>query len=185
MSTPATPANPAPGGFIIRQARPEEFQALGQLMVEVYSRLEGFPKPQDQPHYYEMLADIGKMTLKPGAELLVAVDGERLLGGVVYFADMAQYGSGGTATRERDASGFRLLAVDPGARGRGVGRALVERCIEGAVARGHAQVVIHTTEAMRVAWRMYEERGFVRSTDLDFLQGDLQVYGFRLKLGGA
>jgi hypothetical protein len=29
---------------------------------------------------------------------------------------------------------------------------------------------------------MYERLGFVRSEDLDFMQGDLEVYGFRLRL---
>jgi hypothetical protein len=35
---------------------------------------------------------------------------------------------------------------------------------------------------MKVAWRMYEALGFERSPDLDFLQGELPVFGFRLKL---
>jgi GNAT superfamily N-acetyltransferase len=64
----------------------------------------------------------------------------------------------------------------------GIGRALMEACIARAKERGHLQVIIHTTDAMRVAWVMYEARGFQRSPDLDFLQGALQVYGFRLKL---
>jgi GNAT superfamily N-acetyltransferase len=171
-----------PDEFVIRDARPEEHAALGKLMVQVYSGLEGFPKPEEQPAYYEMLAGIGKLALKPDTRLLVAVDGKALLGGLVYFSDMAQYGSGGTATQERNASGFRLLAVDPAARGRGVGQALMERCIELAKERGQGHVIIHTTKAMQVAWRMYEKRGFQRSTDLDFMQGQLPVFGFRLQL---
>jgi hypothetical protein len=30
---------------------------------------------------------------------------------------------------------------------------------------------------------MYEALGFKRSPDLDFMQGELQVFGFRLGLG--
>jgi GNAT superfamily N-acetyltransferase len=173
---------PARADFGIREALPDEHQALGQLMVQVYSRLEGFPKPHEQPNYYRMLSGIGELALKPHAKLLVAVAGSRLLGGVVYFSDMAQYGSGGTATQEKHASGFRLLAVDPEARGLGVGRDLVKRCIALALEHKHAQVVIHTTSAMATAWKMYEKMGFKRSLDLDFMQGDLQVFGFRLDL---
>ncbi len=33
----------------IRDLRPEESVALGQLMVGVYSQLEGFPAPAEQP----------------------------------------------------------------------------------------------------------------------------------------
>ena len=43
-------------------------------------------------------------------------------------------------------------------------------------------MVIHTTNSMRVAWSIYEKRGFRRAPDLDFLQGDLPVFGFRLTL---
>jgi sugar lactone lactonase YvrE len=45
---------------------------------------------------------------------LVAVSSDnKIAGGVVYFSDMQYYGSGGTATKEHNAAGFRLLAVDP------------------------------------------------------------------------
>ena len=168
-------------GWVIREAWPAAFDDLGRLMVKVYSSLEGFPGPEVQPAYYDLLAHIGQMAGKPGAKLLVATEGEDLLGGLVYFSDMAQYGSGGTATRERNASGFRLLAVAPAARGRGVGAALVRHCIELAKDAGHEQVIIHTTAAMTVAWALYEKLGFERSPDLDFEQGTLPVFGFRLK----
>jgi hypothetical protein len=35
---------------------------------------------------------------------------------------------------------------------------------------------------MSVAWQMYEKAGFERSPDLDFMQGELPVFGFRLPL---
>lgn len=166
----------------IRDILPAEHAALGALMVRVYSALDGFPKPDEQPAYYALLAGIGAFAGQPGTGLLVALERGTLLGGVVFVADMARYGSGGTATQERDAAGFRLLAVDPAARGRGVGKALMERCIELARAQGRRQVILHTTQAMRTAWGMYERRGFRRSEDLDFLQGGLPVFGFRLEL---
>ncbi len=53
--------------IVVRDIRPEEFQALGQLLVGVYSGLEGFPTPAQQPRYYEMLATIGDFTQKKGA----------------------------------------------------------------------------------------------------------------------
>ncbi len=34
---------------------------------------------------------------------------------------------------------------------------------------------------MQVAWAIYENLGFKRSEDLDFMQGELLVFGFRLK----
>ena len=168
---------------MIRNAHPDEFSALGQLMVKVYSQLEGFPKPSEQPAYYSLLANIGDFAAKPSTELLVAIfnDGT-ITGGVVYFGEMAYYGSGGSATAEKDAAGFRLLAVDPDSRGSGLGKLLVEECIHRARAAGRQQVIIHSTLSMQTAWKMYERMGFRRSPDLDFLQGELPVFGFRLLL---
>ncbi|WP_238345998.1 GNAT family N-acetyltransferase [Luteimonas saliphila] len=167
----------------IRDVHSSEFEALGRLMVGVYSSLEGFPTPAEQPRYYEMLADIGRLSEKPSTHVLVALSGDgRLVGGIVYFDDMAQYGSGGSATSIRDAAGIRLLGVDPAFRGSGAGKALTLACIQRARERGHSQVILHTTQAMTVAWRLYEKLGFVRSGDLDFLQDNLPVFGFRLGL---
>jgi len=167
----------------IRDLEQAEHGALGQLMVAVYSGLEGFPQPDEQPAYYELLANIHRFADRPATRVLVALDADgTLLGGVIYFGDMTQYGSGGSATRETGASGIRLLAVSPQTRGRGVGRALTAACIALAKDAGHRQVILHTTQAMQVAWAMYEGLGFVRSDDLDFLQEGLPVFGFRLLL---
>ena len=35
---------------------------------------------------------------------------------------------------------------------------------------------------MQVAWKMYEDMGFRRSADLDFMQGKLPVFGFRFNI---
>ena len=168
--------------YKIRNARAEEFSEIGQLLVTVYSQLNGFPKPHEQPNYYDMLTNIGIQTTKPNTALLVAVSNtSQICGAVVYFSDMKQYGSGGTATLETNASGFRLLAVDPNFRGQGIGKLLSEKCINLAKASGKSQLIIHSTKSMQVAWKMYEKLGFKPSVDLDFSQGDLLVFGFRLR----
>lgn len=179
--------NPIPRSSLeVRDARPAEYAALGGLLVAAYAALPGFPTPVEQPAYYEMLAHVGRLTELPETRVLVAVDSAgELVGGVVYFGDMAYYGSGGIATSERDASGIRLLAVDPRFRGRGAGKALTRRCIELARARGHSQVVLHTTRSMSIAWGLYERLGFVRAEELDFAQHGLEVLGFRLKLASG
>ncbi|MBQ4819307.1 GNAT family N-acetyltransferase [Aquimarina sp. MMG016] len=167
--------------YMVRNAKPSEFDEIGRLMVKVYSQLDGFPKESEQPDYYRMLASIGNLTQKPMTELLVAVSSDnQIKGGVVYFGDMKHYGSGGTATNEKNAAGFRLLAVDPEARGAGIGKLLTNECIKKAKYQQSPQVIIHSTKAMQVAWGMYKNMGFIRSKDLDFIQGELQVFGFRL-----
>jgi len=169
--------------FTIRNAKPEEYQYIGALMVKVYSALDGFPKPHQHPKYYEMLANVGDLTAKPGTEILVAVTSDAAIAGaVVYFSDMQYYGSKGTATQEKNAAGFRLLAVDDKYRGKGIGKALTLICLEKARNQKQKQLIIHTTNAMKPAWHMYETIGFKRSEDLDFTHDDLDVFGFRFKL---
>ena len=167
----------------VREIAPEEFEALGKLLVDVYAGLEGFPSPEEQPGYYTMLANIGSFTEKKDTRVLVALnEAGAIIGGVVYFGDMAQYGSGGTATAEKNASGIRLLGVSREYRGIGAGKALACACIQLAREADNAQVILHTTDAMQAAWKMYEQLGFQRSHDLDFMQVTLPVFGFRLPL---
>jgi GNAT superfamily N-acetyltransferase len=169
--------------YTVRNAKPVEFEEIGKLMVRVYSQMEGFPNESEQPDYYKMLANVGDSTNNRETELLVAVfSDDKIAGAVVYFSDMKYYSSGGTATKEQNSSGFRLLAVDPLSRRQGIGKLLVDECIVKAKGKKHFQVIIHTTMAMQTAWKMYEKLGFKRSEDLDFRQGELPVFGFRLLL---
>jgi GNAT superfamily N-acetyltransferase len=171
-----------PRRFKIRNALPSEHSAIGEMMVEVYSSLEGFPKPPELPEYYDFLANVGKLAAHPGVKILVAVDSSnKLLGGVVWFGDMKFYHAGLSAT-ERDTGGFRLLAVSDAARGLGIGKALTLACIAKAKRLGLKQVIIHTTKAMMPAWKMYERLGFVHSEDLDFVNGGVEVFGLRLRV---
>jgi hypothetical protein len=81
----------------IRVARRDEFSVAGELMVRVYSSLDGFPTPIEQPNYYAMFADVGRFTKNGGTEVLVAVTAdEAILGAVVLFGEIKFYGSGGT-----------------------------------------------------------------------------------------
>jgi GNAT superfamily N-acetyltransferase len=175
--------NEMSNNFVIRNAQAEEFHQVGEMLVSVYSQLDGFPKPDEQPVYYNLLRNVGMFAKKPGAEIIVAVDNLGIaVGAVVYFSDMQHYGSGGTAIEEKNSSGFRLLAVSNNQRGKGIGKILTQECITRARSKNHKQVIIHSTHAMQTAWKMYESLGFIRSVDLDFMQGDLQVFGFRLTL---
>lgn len=172
--------------YTIRNSKEEEFKDVGKLMVDVYSALEGFPNQEQQPEYYDMLNNVGNLTKNERIELLVAVSEQGKIGGaVVFFNDMKDYGSGGTATKEKNACGFRLLAVDSKTRGLGLGKSLTLECITKAKKSNSDQVIIHTTKAMKIAWGMYESLGFKRSEDLDFIQGSLPVFGFRLRLKKA
>ncbi|MCJ7467186.1 MAG: GNAT family N-acetyltransferase [Maribacter sp.] len=167
----------------IRNAQDKEFESVGKLTVNVYSQLEGFPKESEQPDYYKMLLQVGKGIEKENTELLVAIsDDAKVVGAVEYFSNLKNYGSGGTISEIKNASGFRLLAVDPQQRGKGIGKLLTKACIERAKKHGQHQLFIHSTESMKIAWGMYEKLGFTRYPAIDFAQGDLPVFGFKLHI---
>jgi GNAT superfamily N-acetyltransferase len=115
------------------------------------------------------------------AVLLVAVDdGGRLLGSVTY----APGGSPYAETAERaDEAGFRMLVVDPAARGRGVGAALVEACVERARQAGAVTLRLSTQPEMTTAHRVYERLGFVRTPDHDWTpEPDVHLVTYALDL---
>ena len=172
--------------FSIRLARPEEYPALGALTVEAYASLPGMPTVAEQPEYYALLRDVGKRATKASLRVFAAIDASgHVLGSIDFIGDMADYGSGGTASSMTDAAGIRLLAVTPASRGKGTGKRLTQFCIDRAREIGRRRVVLHSTRAMQTAWAMYERLGFARFPELDFKQGQLEVFGFALSLADA
>ena len=61
-----------------------------------------------------------------------------------------------------------MLAVNPAARGRGVGQALVELCLRRSRELGYAGVRMSSMDRMTSAHRVYERLGFARAPDDDW-----------------
>ena len=168
----------------IRPLRPEDHQAVGELTVEAYARIE---PATVETGYDEELRDVAGRS--HGVEILVAVDGdgdgpdEHILGAVTYVPGPD---SPGAEFTDPDAAGIRMLAVALDARRRGVGEALTVACVQRARATGRGQIVLHSTDRMTAAHRLYQRLGFVRDTSLDW-EGEpgLWLRGFRLRLEDA
>jgi len=142
----------------IRPAVPRDFEALGELTVMAYEAL--FDEPLGG--YERELRDVARRAAD--SEVLVAVGGDEVLGGVTYVP------SSGRAMSEFDdehAAGIRMLAVDPRHQGEGVGRALVKECVSRARAAGRDRIVLHSTTYMTAAQALYRSLGFDRAADLD------------------
>lgn len=162
----------------IRPVRPEEYERLGAITVNAYRALDGHVV---EPEYERQLVDIGARAEAPATVVLAAVDDDgRVLGGVTYVRDrtspMAEHATDGAAS-------IRMLAVDPAAQGFGVGRRLTEACVDRAKADGATEIVLHSTQWMTVAHRLYATLGFERdpSSDITPVPG-IELRAFRLEL---
>ena len=150
----------------------DDIAGIGRLLVEGYRSL---PDSPDDPEYYAELADVGSRVER--SVVFGAFDDGDAVGCVTYVADevsaYAEHMLAGEAS-------FRMLAVAPAARGRGVGEALVRRCIDEATSAGRTALFIHSGSWMRGAHRLYGRLGFERRADRDWLIDDppLHLFGF-------
>jgi GNAT superfamily N-acetyltransferase len=159
----------------VREATEEDFEAIGRLTVAAYQALDRWVGDDYAAH----LADVAGRAGAENTIVLVADDG-RILGSVTLTIGGGPFFEWDP---ERDGDcGFRMLAVDPEAQGRGVGPALVAECLARARAAGCKRMVIGSTEWMTTAHRIYERLGFRRVPELDQMWGDIRGLCFRLDL---
>ena len=88
----------------------------------------------------------------PGHAYFVIVDGERVLGG----AGIAPLANTSDGTCE-----LRKMYFLPEARGKGAGRALIERCLLTAKELGYARCYLETLTGMDAAQALYRKVGFL------------------------
>jgi GNAT superfamily N-acetyltransferase len=129
----------------VRQVRPAEYEAAGDIVVAAYRALPGAHLSNG---YAEQLADVGRRALE--AEVLVAVD-DRLLGCVTFVPDAT---SPWAEMLKDDEAAVRMLGVDPTVQGRGVGGALLGACVDRARRLGRAAVFLHSTPWISMARRV-------------------------------
>ncbi|HEX7950681.1 MAG TPA: GNAT family N-acetyltransferase [Candidatus Limnocylindrales bacterium] len=151
--------------LIVREAAPTEYAKIGELTVQAYATvgdpLEGGPT---YAAYEDELRDVAGRAST--CVVLAAVDAaDRILGAVTYVPGP---GTPWSETELDGEAGFRALAVDPAARGRGIGRALATACLDRARDTGRQGVAILTRPSMSAAHRLYESLGFVREPSRDW-----------------
>jgi ribosomal protein S18 acetylase RimI-like enzyme len=148
--------------IVIRAAHPTEYETLGEITAQAYLQ-DDLLTFGESDWYLGELRDVAKRAAV--ADVLVAADGDRILGGVTFV-------TAGTHMAERAGpteAEIRMLAVDRAARGRGAGEALVRACVDRArAAEDCTGIVLSTQPTMRAAHRIYERLGFVRVPERDW-----------------
>lgn len=161
-------------GIVVREARPDEYAALGELTVAAYAAAG-----ETEEGYYPELLDVAARARD--VPILAAVDEAtgRLLGTATYVPGPGPWHEGDFG----EVASMRMLAVAPDAQGRGVGRRLVEACVERARAAGRPGLGLYTRPFMAAAHRLYESLGFQRVPQLDweFEPGEW-LWAYRLDL---
>ena len=150
-------------GVIIRDVRPAEFAELGALRVAAYEA-GGFLA--DASHYVNVLPVLGT---DGTGQILVAVDDAgpgpgQLLGTVMLLL----WPEAGQVARSATEAEVRALAVAPHARGRGVGRVLIQAVTDRAAVHGVRHLVLSTQPSMAAARHLYEDAGFIRLPERDW-----------------
>jgi ribosomal protein S18 acetylase RimI-like enzyme len=158
----------------VRPAHDGELAEVGEITVAAYVG-DGFVDADDD--YAAHLRNAGARA--GAAELYVAELGGHLVGTVTFCPE-------GSAFSElaRDGEGeFRMLAVLPEARRRGVAAALVGTCVERSRELGYRALVLSSMPAQTDAHRLYERLGFRRTPDLDWSPVDgVDLVAYRLDL---
>jgi ribosomal protein S18 acetylase RimI-like enzyme len=163
----------------IRDAREDERAAIETLTWSAYKEYTTAMTPTAWRGLEAALVN-ALATDVPVDRIVAIVDG-RLVGSVMLYPPAVDsYGSGASQSSFPE---LRLLAVALETRHLGVGRALVEACIERARQQGATALGLHTSISMQAAIRLYEQMGFVRVPEYDFQpEGAELVMAYRLNL---
>lgn len=161
--------------MIIREARPDEYPAIGELRVTAYQALGLLPEGSE---YADTLRGFGFGT---DCAVLVATDetGGALLGTIT----LEPFEPSSELARDETEADLRAFAVAPAGQGRGVGRSLLLAVIERADKRGLRRLRLCTNPVMQAAQHLYETTGFSRTPDLDWSPApDLTLCAYELAL---
>ncbi|HLP51178.1 MAG TPA: GNAT family N-acetyltransferase [Chitinophagales bacterium] len=133
----------------VREIRPEDNSTICHIIKAVFEE-HGINRP-GTAYYDESLNHMSDCFKAPGSRYFIG-----LIDGVVY-------GGAGvfpTAGLPTDTCELVKMYLLPAARGKGLGRALIEACFDFARQSGYQRVYLETMPELKAAVRIYEKLGF-------------------------
>lgn len=145
----AAPAGEPAREVVVRAPRPGDMGWVLMHQAEVYDREWGWGAPFEAL-VAQVIADFTRLADPATDRAWIAeLDGERV--GSIFLV------------RHPDREGvckLRLLLVDPRARGLGLGRRLVQECLQFARAAGYRRITLWTNDVLDAARHIYVSEGF-------------------------
>lgn len=133
----------------IRPIQPADNPLLARIIRNALSEF-GANKPGTV--FYDPTTDaLFELFQQPGSFYLVAENGDSLLGGAGIFPSPGL---------PEGVCELVKMYLDPAARGMGLGRTLIQQCLDKAAAIGYKQVYLETMPELRKAVSVYEKFGF-------------------------
>ena len=139
---------PGPAATVLRPPRPGELGWIMTRHATLYGQEQGWDALAFEAHVARIIADYGAAPAPARQALWIAALGGAPAGSVAVVDAGA-----GTAR-------LRLLILDPVARGRGLGRALLAEALGFARAQGYARMTLSTYASLLAARRLYTAEGF-------------------------
>ena len=145
----------------VRTATAADHPAICRVVRAAFAPYAGRMDPRVFPLYLADLLDLDRHSAY--GQLLVAEVNGRVSGFGAFYPDIGVQGLGWP----QGWAGGRALAVDPGARRRGVARALLAACEARARALAAPVFAFHTVAFMTTAIALYERLGYRRAPNYD------------------
>lgn len=134
-----------------------DFKSLNLWWLDKYNLTE-------QPDL-DVLDDPQSKVIDPGGCIFLAMDGEKVVG------------SAGLAKENEAVYELVKMSVDLNYHGKGIGKLLLERCLEEAASLQAKKVILFSNSQLKTALSMYEKYGFkhVPVTDTYLLTADVKM----------
>jgi ribosomal protein S18 acetylase RimI-like enzyme len=175
---------------MIREARPGELAAVGDLRVAAYEA-GGFLSQGYAPELRALgtqgdgtvLVAVPEDGTSPAEASAGDAGGAEAIAGTIM---LVTWPLAGELVGGPDEAEIRALAVAPGVQHGGVGTGLLLTALNWAELAGAKRVVLSTLPEMRAAHRLYERNGFRRLPDRDWSpRPGVQLLAYVLELGSA
>ena len=134
-----------------------DFKRLNLYWLDKYNLTES--------HDLMILDDPEKHVINKDGSIFLAMDGEKVVGTV------------GIAKESESVYELVKFAVDPEWQGRGIGKIMLERCLQVAKAKQARKIFLFSNSQLRRALSLYEKYGFrsVPPTDSPLLTADVKM----------